>query len=493
VVNTWNAPVSISLERGTLSEDAAPYTRIPSGSGQAITYAPLPGGQLPSGQVGIVFLATGTEDAGGGYDPCPPGMPVAVVAGTPQSEVTIPGGIGDAFHLKVSAPVVAYDIYPFGGGPAVTASATLLLPTPAWDTNYMAVIAYPYNGAGNPSVTVVAQEDGTTFTISPTVNIEGFGGGFGGAFDGGPKGVPITYALSKGQYLQFSQTTDLSGSPIQSNKPIGVWGGSACMFIAGGGCDTAHQELPPIKSLGSEYVAVRYRNRVATLDEAPPWRIAAVKDGTTLTYEPSAPAGAPTTLASGQLVEFNAAGPFVVRSQDDQHPFYMSAHMTGCMAIGGYDSPEGCAGDPEFVNVIPPKQYLSSYVFFTDPTYPETDLVFVRAKTKAGFKDVTLDCGGVLSGWQPVGTSGDYEYVRIDLVRHNFEKQGNCDNGRHEVTSEGPFGLTVWGWGTKESGGDVLPDGGHLPGFFSQAVSYAYPAGAGVSPINTIVYPPAPK
>ncbi|NOT29778.1 MAG: hypothetical protein HOP15_04930, partial [Planctomycetes bacterium] len=41
---------------------------------------------------------------------------------------------------------------------------------------------------------------------------------------------------------------------------------------------------------------------------------------------------------------------------------------------------------------IPPQQYLRSYVFFTDPTYSETNLVVVRAKTPNGFADVSLDC-----------------------------------------------------------------------------------------------------
>jgi len=31
----------------------------------------------------------------------------------------------------------------------------------------------------------------------------------------------------------------------------------------------------------------------------------------------------------------------------------------------------------KFVNVIPPEEFMSRYVFFTDPTYPETHLVIV--------------------------------------------------------------------------------------------------------------------
>jgi hypothetical protein len=50
------------------------------------------------------------------------------------------------------------------------------------------------------------------------------------------------------------------------------------------------------------------------------------------------------------------------------------------------------------------------------------------------------------------------------------------------MTSDLPFGLTVWGWGSALS-----------RGFYSQAVSYAYPAGASVKPVNTVIVPAAPK
>jgi hypothetical protein len=199
--------------------------------------------------------------------------------------------------------------------------------------------------------------------------------------------------------------------------------------------------------------------------------------GTALTWDPAPPSGAPTSLTLGQVVEFNAAGPFSVKSQDDQHPFYLAGYMTGC---GTFGNSSNCPGDPEFVNVIPPQQYLSSYVFFTDPTYPETNLVLIRGKDAAGFHDVKLDCAGTITGWAPIGSGGTYEYARIDLVRHDFVGQNGCDNGRHEIASDGPFALTVWGWGSAET----------EPAFSSQAVSYAYPAGASVQFINTVVVPP---
>ena len=60
-----------------------------------------------------------------------------------------------------------------------------------------------------------------------------------------------------------------------------------------------------------------------------------------------------------QVADFAAPGPFHVRSQDEDHPFYAAAYMTGGQPFGG-------AGDPEWVNVVPTAQYQDRYVFFTD-------------------------------------------------------------------------------------------------------------------------------
>jgi hypothetical protein len=75
----------------------------------------------------------------------------------------------------------------------------------------------------------------------------------------------------------------------------------------------------------------------------------------------------------------------------------------------------------------------------------------------------------------------------VDLVTGNFQAQGNCNNGRHQISSKNTFGLTVWGWGSAATGDGVTS------GIQTQYVSYAYPAGASVQPINTVVVPPTPQ
>src|SRR6185437_4524281 len=100
-------------------------------------------------------------------------------------------------------------------------------------------------------------------------------------------------------------------------------------------------------------------------------------------------------------------------------------------------------------------QFLSKYVFFTDPTYSTTTLSLVRAQTGGAFQDVTVDCLGTITGWKNVDASGRYQYARADLVRAlppgTMPDAGTCGNGSHVASSKGPFGLVVYGLDTYAS------------------------------------------
>ncbi len=115
----------------------------------------------------------------------------------------------------------------------------------------------------------------------------------------------------------------MTGSLIRPNEPIAVFGASDCMSVPKDKpfCDSAHQQLPPVRAMGSEYVVVRYRDRVAGVTETVPWRLVGAAGGTTLTWTPAPPPGAPRSLGSGEIVEFWTPDPFIVKSQDGNHPF----------------------------------------------------------------------------------------------------------------------------------------------------------------------------
>ncbi|HEY8378957.1 MAG TPA: IgGFc-binding protein, partial [Nannocystis sp.] len=461
IANTWDEPVHIEVEYDGQELDVGQFVKIPVGQGKNLTYGPYdPVAGLPPGQVAIAFLSRGP--AVNQYD-CPP-CPVAPAIA--EEVEVVDTGRGRGFRISTDRPVAAYQMLPYGSGDAAITSATLLLPTSVWDTNYVVINAYKQSAllapAAKPLWAVIAAEDDTQITLDPKVAVEG-----GPGVSGGPAEVPIVYTLNRGGTIQFAQAAELTGSPLAANKPVGVFGGANCFNVPidADYCDGANQQIPPIKALGSTYVAVRYKNRTMT-NESPPWRLVGAVDGTLLTWSPAKPSGAPDTLSLGQVVEFNDPGPFVVRSQDSEHPFYLAAYMTGGKAYGE-------RGDPEFVNVVPSEQYLDRYVFFTDPTYSETSLVVVRRKVDGSFADVNLGCAGTLGGWTAI--DADHEYTRVDLVTGNFQGVGGCANGRHEISSLYPIGVTVWGWGGPES-----------VDFYTRNVSYAYPAGAAIRPLNDV-------
>lgn len=476
VANTWDAPAHLTVRRLDAAFADTDFIRVPQGEGQNIsydTYDPVAG--LGPGEVAVLFLSHRSD--------MDPNMQCPIPAALDGEDGVYGTGRGQAFAIEADRPVTAHSIYPYGAnGVIASASASLLFPVSAWGTNYIAIT--PYEGYSTNTeypagLAILAHEDRTEITLLPKVPIQG---GVGVAPS--PADVPVTYTLDAGEYVQLSQFLELTGSAVESNEPVGVWGETSCFRVPThvGACDADHQQLPPVRALGNRYAGVRYRNRsIATTEEVTPWRLVGAVDGTKLSWKPAPPAAGLSTLDQGELIEFFAPGPFVVESQDDEHPFYLAQYMTG----SGFIFPDpgtGGEGDPEWVHVIATAQYLERYLFFTDPTYSETSLVVVRERsnTTQQFADVMLDCAGALSGWQPLGD--DLEYTRVDLVAGGLPV-GGCNNGRHEMTSTAPFGVTIWGW----SGGLYAESS---PGGW---VSYGYPAGASLRALNDVIIPPVPE
>ncbi|MBZ5713876.1 IgGFc-binding protein [Nannocystis pusilla] len=458
VANTWNTPAKLAVTRQGQPLDIATFARIPTGMGQGLSYGPYdPVAGLAPGEVAILFLAGPQGNPQQGSAPCP------VASAVPQGADVAGTGLGHSFRISSDVPVVAYQINPYGGGSAAVTGASLLLPTSAWDTNYVVINSLPAS-IGQPSANIIAHHDDTTVKIEPVVALAG-----GGGIPGSPAGVPVEFKLDAGQHAQLTQTAELTGSVIQSDKPIGLMGGHTGMQAPVGTAysDHAEQMIPPIRALGSEYVGVMYRPRV---NEPAIWRVVGAVDGTELTW--STDVGGPATLSRGDKVEFITSTPFVVSSQDDDHPFFLFTYMSGSTWMPNLSG----RGDSDYVISVPVDQYLPRYVFFTDPTYPETNLVLVRTKTEDDvFEDVTLDCAGVVGGWQGVG---DYEWTRVDLSTGNFQPVGGCTTGRREISSAGRFGMWIWGWGSP----NTTP--------ITQNVSYGYPAGMNVRLINDVIITP---
>jgi hypothetical protein len=477
IANTWDRPATLTAEWGADTLDVSKSIYTVTMNGDNPTYHPLTG-PLPPGQVAIVFLAQATVSIDPQAVECPEGV-VPAVHVDPISHGTTKT---KAFHLKSDTPVSAYSSFPYGGAESYYPSSTLLLPVASWDTSYIAISTGKFgpielSNTDKRTLQIVANEDGTEVSMRPNAVIdEGTG-----VASAGP-GEVQTWTLSRGQVLQISQRGGVTGSPISSNKPVGLFGGAPCVFLPSDVpyCDLTQQQIPPFSQWGSSYALVPYPPRVevvtGTAQEKVAWMFVGAADGTQLTYEPKKPPGAPETLSAGKPVYFMTEELVTVTSQDAKHPFYAAVQMTGSSFGGGAPGGGMTKGDPDFVNLVPSDQYLDHYVFFADYTYPETMLTVVRRRTTTGgFAPVELECGGDITGFQPLDSKGEYEFAWVRLTAaFRPQKLGvgatrECGYGRHVARSDGPFSITVWGMG--------------------QDASYGYAGGMGSRPINEAPLP----
>ncbi len=475
VANTWGHPSKLTLSRGGMPLDISVAARLVTPGLAPKDWPPVPAEGVPADAVAVIFLSS---------DPSAVMPETQVPLTCPHkpavnaSTVIKGSGRGDAFVIGADIPVTAYDMLPFGGAPSYFPSAELVFPTAVWGDNYvtMAPPAGTHTPPGPLYVQVVGLEDGTKVELRPTADLlQGTG------LNGALAGQLAAYEVGAGEVLQWElpQTkVDPAGTVLLSDKPVGLFAGNRFLRLqpmpAPGG-ESTHQQNLAIAALGSAYVAAPYETRRKDLaPEEVDYRIVGVVDGTTLEYDPPI-AGAPTTLAEGQVVDFATPLAFQITSQDADHPFALAQLMDTANLPGG-SRPGATAkgfppnlGDEEFVIVLPPAQFLTRYAFFTDPSYGTTNLVLTRAKKDGAFAPVTVDCLGEVGGWKPVGQGGLYEFTTADLVRADIGVNG-CQNGHHLAESTGPFGLVVWG--------------------LDSYSSYAYPAGGAAAKLSDVMIIP---
>lgn len=476
LANTWGHPAQVSLSRGGAALDISGAARLVTPGLAPKDWPTLPAEGIPTDGVAVIFLSSDPTSVMPETNvklSCP------VTPAVNASTVIPASGRSDAFVISATIPVTAYDIMPFGGAPSHFPSASLLFPTAVWGNNYVA-IAPPigtYNPPGPLWMQIVGLEDGTKVELRPTAELSS-----GPSLNGALADQLAVFEVNAGEVMQWqlpqAQKKDPSGTIVLSDKPVGLYTGNRFLRLqptpAPGG-ESAHQQNSAVTALGSTYVAAPYETRRKDLaPEVIDYRMVGVVDGTTLTYNPPIP-GAPAALAQGQIADFKTDLAFKVSSQDAKHPFALAQMMVTANLPGG-TRPGATAmgyppmlGDEEFVIVLPPAQFLGRYAFFTDPTYPTTNLVLTRARKANKFEPVTVDCLGELDGWKPVGDEGFYEYTTVDLVRAGVGVKG-CENGLHLAESAGPFGLVVWG--------------------LDSYSSYAYPAGGNASALSDVVIIP---
>jgi hypothetical protein len=310
--------------------------------------------------------------------------------------------------------------------------ASLLLPTHALTGTYRLVSLPGWTVETlqmAPYFAVTGTSNGTTVTVrAPATGGITAGGGISSA----PPGGTISFSLGRGDVVQILGTGsgDLSGALVTADRPVQVISGVPCINqpLDKSSCDHIEESVFPAETLGKRYFVAR----PSAPKGAPVGHIVRFYghlDGTRLTYPGGAPAGAPTTLAAGQVVSLgNVAQDFEVVGDK---PFAVASFMLGNSL---QDTSTTSYGDPSLTLLAPVEQFRHDYVFVTPGTFP------------LSYADVIVPIGARLSlDGTPVATAPALIGNGWGVLRLSVGA------GRHVLTSSQPIGLQVLGFASSSS------------------------------------------
>jgi hypothetical protein len=387
---------------------------------------------------------------------------------------------GGAYHLVSTVPVSVYqfnalEYKPAGGPPnknwnscpndstagiqcfSYSNDASLLLPSTAMTGHYRVMGQTGWSNLGQaimgPSFTITAINDGTVVTVKTSATSQVLAGAGIPAQNGAGT---FTLSLNSGDVAEIVGKTgsqdDFSGSLVSTQDdqhPIQVISSLPCIDQPSGtqACDHIEESVFPAETLGQHYVVT-----VPTSPGGKPIghivRFFGNEDGTTLTYNPSQPAGCPSTLNAGQVVQCTGTVKADFEVKGDKSFGVFSGMLGGTLV-----DPTNGDGDPSESFAVAVEQYRTAYIFLAPADY---DISYVDIVGPTGV-NVQVD-NTTVGGFTPIGSSG-YAVARYKL--------GTGNAGAHSLTSSAPVGIQVMGYG--------------------QYTSYQYPGG---SDLTAIAPPP---
>lgn len=348
----------------------------------------------------------------------------------------------NSYKLTSTVPVAVYQFNPYNNAMVYSNDASLLIPTAAMANEYFVLArdrSFAWMGDRNESLSsyavIIATQPGTTnVTVRVSARVCS-----GGSIPDMPAGTTRQFTMSQWDVLDFEACDrggDMTGTYILADKPVAVYGGTGCSQVPTGvtACDHLEMQIFPITTWGQNFIATKYRPRGSEPDY---WRFLAAYDNTVITTNPVQP-GTPKTLNRGQFYDFSSKQDFEVTAT---RPILLGQYMAGQDAGAG-------TGDPSMSITPPVEQYRTDYIFLVPTNYNGGN--FVNITAPAG-TSVSLD-GNPVGGFVPVG-SGKYVVAKISVGA-----------GTHTIVADKPVGITVHG--------------------YDQYVSYAYPGGLNLIPIN---------
>ena len=369
-----------------------------------------------------------------------------------------------AYHLTTDLPVSVYQFNAldyeidagvgcpgYGDGGAgehcfsYSNDASLLLPANVATGDY-GMVGWPSFGATPGFLAVTATVDNTHVTVFPAGNMQGVP-------NNGPvamvRGNSYTYTLDTGDVLELFSvvgdvrkplyTSDLSGSIVKADQPVLAFGGHGCTFIPQGkrACDHLESSMFPVQTLGSQFIVsmphTPHGERI--------WvRIMGLYDNTLVAFDPPVSGRNGVVLNTGDVVDLpDVDKSFAIVANGRVNVVeYLQGEYASWPSGPDAGEPSPDLGDPSQSPAVPLQQYRSTYTFFAPKSYAEN---WVDVSTPTG-NGITLD-GTPIPQSAYVGVGGQpCSTASVQLAP---------GTSSHEIHATSPFGLVVYGYGSRTS------------------------------------------
>ena len=293
-----------------------------------------------------------------------------------------------------------------------------------------------YRSGRNSEFLIVATEDNTKISITPSKVTDKLQ----------PANLPFNITLNKGELFQVQSMNhanlagqgDLTGSRIQSDKPVSVYSGALATSVPADAnvdaWDHLYEQMPPIPTWGKKFVTVPLKGRSKDV-----FRVLASQNNTTVRVG----SRNPITLNQGAFYEFvlNENEPTLVESN---RPVLLAQFMVS----NSVDRPADhnmydWDGDPFMVIVSPVDQTRESVTFVAYDSKNMADKFYVNVVTRDdATKQILLDGNAIT--FQTLSNSG-YSIAQIKISKGSH-KLKSTESGKG-------FIAYVYGYGSVESYG----------------------------------------
>lgn len=325
-----------------------------------------------------------------------------------------------------------------------SSGATLLLPVNTMGKDYYSInYTQKANKTAYSTLMVVATEDSTTVQITPGAATVGL--------------QTTTVSLKKGQVYELLNSTDLTGTRIQSVssgtsacKKIALFSGSTriqigCINSPNNSSDVLFQQVYPTASWGKDYITVPLANRQYDV-----FRVVVSDPNTVLTV--NGQTINPSVFANTMYYEFNSSTPNIIKADKPIQAVQYAVTEGNTASCGTVD---GDVGDPEMIYLTPLEQTLNEVTLYSTSNYMILRSYINVLIPTSGISSFTLD-GSAYTTFTPVPNDAAYSYAQIPVA-----------TGTHNISSSAGFNAIAYGFGQYES--------------------YGYAAGANLADLNEFI------